>query len=171
MSRSARRHVWTLMLLTGGAWGGEGLSLPNSEPLWPRWQARVELSAPYSVGSLTSVPGVSTRRMALLGDFYPDLPWLAPSKSWQGGVRASGGLLIGQPGQVGASVWPYFGVGYTGLSRRSGWGFAADLGLVVQNPREATLSGGTVGGPQSLDDAIREIRLSPFLQLGVRYSF
>ena len=61
---------------------------------------------------------------------------------------------------------PYMGVGYTGLSVRSGWSFSADLGLVAQNPGGLKLI-----RSQSLDDAVREMRLAPLLQFGVSYAF
>jgi hypothetical protein len=62
---------------------------------------------------------------------------------------------------------PYVGVGYTGLAGRGGWGFSADLGVMALNPGSAV----KLGHGQSLDDALRDMRLSPLLQLGVSYSF
>lgn len=61
---------------------------------------------------------------------------------------------------------PYVGVGYTGLAGRGGWGFSADLGVMALNPGSAVKL-----GRQSLDDSLRDLRLSPMLQLGVSYSF
>jgi hypothetical protein len=66
---------------------------------------------------------------------------------------------------------PYVGVGYTGLSSRSGWGFSADFGLMALQPGSAVKLGRVVSGNQSLDDVLRDMRLSPLLQLGVSYSF
>lgn len=66
---------------------------------------------------------------------------------------------------------PYLGFGYTGLSARGGWSFSADLGLVAQSPGNAVRLGRVFSGGQNLDDAIREMRLAPLLQLGVSYSF
>jgi len=66
---------------------------------------------------------------------------------------------------------PYLGLGYTGLSVRSGWSFSADLGLVAQSPGSAARLGRVFGGGQSLDDLIRDMRLAPLLQLGVSYAF
>jgi hypothetical protein len=65
---------------------------------------------------------------------------------------------------------PYVGVGYTGLAGKGGWGFSADLGLMALNPGSAVKLGRVFSG-QSLDDALRDMRLSPLLQLGVSYSF
>lgn len=65
---------------------------------------------------------------------------------------------------------PYLGVGYTGLSALratgGGWGFSADLGIVALQPRSAVRF-----GQQGLMDTLRDLQLSPLLQLGVSYSF
>ena len=66
---------------------------------------------------------------------------------------------------------PYVGVGYTGLSHKGGWGFSADVGLVALSPRSAVKLGRVLGGGQSLDEVLRDMRLSPLVQLGVSYSF
>ena len=75
-----------------------------------------------------------------------------------------------QPSTELATV-PYVGVGYTGLSNKGGWGFSADVGLVALSPRSAVKLGRVLGGGQSLDEVLREMRLSPLVQLGVSYSF
>ena len=62
---------------------------------------------------------------------------------------------------------PYLGVGYTGLSVRSGWSVNADLGLVAQSPGNVV----RLGRGQSLDDVVRDLRLAPVLQFGVAYAF
>jgi hypothetical protein len=66
---------------------------------------------------------------------------------------------------------PYLGVGYSGLSPRGGWSVSADLGLVAFAPGQAVKLGRVVGGTQGLDELMRELRLSPVIQLGVSYSF
>ena len=66
---------------------------------------------------------------------------------------------------------PYLGIGYTGLSSKGGWGFSADVGVVALSPRSTVKLGRVLGGTQSLDDVLRDMRLSPLLQLGVSYSF
>ena len=71
-----------------------------------------------------------------------------------------------EPGAV-----PYFGVGYTGLSGKGGWGFSADVGLVALSPRSAIKLGRMLDGGQSLDEVLRDMRLSPLVQVGVSYSF
>jgi len=65
---------------------------------------------------------------------------------------------------------PYFGFGYTGLPSKAGWGFSADLGVMALNPGSAVKLGRVFGG-QNLDDVLRDMRLSPLVQLGVSYSF
>jgi hypothetical protein len=69
------------------------------------------------------------------------------------------------------STTPYLGIGYTGLSLRGGWSVSADLGLVALAPGNAVKLGRVVGGTQSLDELLRDLRLSPVIQLGVSYSF
>jgi hypothetical protein len=69
------------------------------------------------------------------------------------------------------STLPYVGLGYSGIHAKSGWGFWADVGLVVQNPGNMLGVGRVVSGSQSAEDLVRELRLSPLLQLGVNYSF
>ncbi|HEX2009949.1 MAG TPA: hypothetical protein VJN44_03330 [Roseateles sp.] len=63
---------------------------------------------------------------------------------------------------------PYLGIGYTGQSLRSGWGFSADLGLAGQSAHEGLRLGRSA---QSLDDLLKDLQLRPVLQLGLSYSF
>jgi hypothetical protein len=69
------------------------------------------------------------------------------------------------------SALPYLGIGYSDYSLKSGWGFWADIGLVVQQPGNALRMGGVLSGTQSMEDVLRDLRMSPMLQLGVNYSF
>ena len=66
---------------------------------------------------------------------------------------------------------PYVGVGYTGLSTKGGWGFAADVGLKALQPAPSVRLGRMGNGSQSFEELVRELRLTPVLQLGVSYSF
>jgi hypothetical protein len=66
---------------------------------------------------------------------------------------------------------PYLGLGYTGLSARGKWSFSADVGLLALSPGNVVRFGRVVGGTQSLDDVLRDLRLAPLLQMGVSYSF
>ncbi|MEP7301900.1 MAG: hypothetical protein ABI699_10260 [Caldimonas sp.] len=70
-----------------------------------------------------------------------------------------------------SATLPYIGIGYSRLPLRSGWSFSADLGLVSLSPGNAVRLGRVFGGGQSLDDVVRDMRLTPVLQLGASYSF
>jgi hypothetical protein len=86
--------------------------------------------------------------------------------------RPVGGLVLpftGDPANDGAV--PYVGIGYTGLPSRGGWGFSADIGVMALTPESRVKLGRPDGGGQSLDDVLRDLRLSPLVQLGVSYSF
>ena len=76
-----------------------------------------------------------------------------------------------EPSAESYSTMPYVGFGYSGIHAKSGWGFWADVGLVMQNPGNMLGVGRVVSGSQSPEDLVRELRLSPLLQLGVNYSF
>lgn len=72
-------------------------------------------------------------------------------------------------GDDGADSVSYLGIGYTGLrglGAGGGWGFSADLGVMALRPRSAVRL-----GQQGLGEVLRELQLSPLLQLGVSYSF
>lgn len=97
-----------------------------------------------------------------------------------GGLAAFDRRLFGTPGSSlgglgdGGSentTVPYLGVGYTSLSAKSGWSFRADLGVISLSPGGAAGLGRVVGGSQSLDEVVRDMRLAPIFQLGVSYSF
>ncbi|HEX6708211.1 MAG TPA: hypothetical protein VF169_25985 [Albitalea sp.] len=87
--------------------------------------------------------------------------------------RSLGGYGLVSPADAppDSGAVPYVGVGYTGLSPRSGWGFSADLGLMALSPSSAVKLGRVFSGNQSLDDVLRDMRLSPLVQVGVSYSF
>jgi hypothetical protein len=70
-----------------------------------------------------------------------------------------------------AAVWPYLGLGYSGLSLRSGLSLSADLGLVARQPAAASGLGRALLGQRGLDSALRQLDLSPMVRLGLNYSF
>ena len=74
-------------------------------------------------------------------------------------------------GDVESASTPYFGLGYTGLSLRGNWSFSADMGMVALSPGNAVRLGRVLGGTQSLDDMLRDMRLAPVFQMGVSYAF
>ena len=182
-----------------GASGG-GFQVGSDLLTWDRLQGRITVvtTSPYrsDVNFDGSSPNVSS--LSLMGDYYVGGP-MRPGTS--GGLRATSGVWLGSrsapgiglpttgngtPGAASrgpasgfgatdgitdTSTTPYLGVGYTGLSDKGGWGISADLGLMARNPSSVVRFGRVFNGSQALDDAVREMRWSPLLQLGVSYSF
>lgn len=164
---------------------GQGLALPDEQTVWPQWHARLTVGStqlapvslldrqPATAGAAGPASGTTTS--AVLGDYYFDAPGLRLPATL-GGLRATSGLL--QTGLRGprlgdepVDTQPYLGIGYTGLALKGGWGVTADLGLALENPAAARSLGRAVFGNQGFDSAWRDLRLSPVLQLGVRYAF
>jgi hypothetical protein len=175
---------------------GDRLTLNPDQLPWARWQGRLSLGST----PLALQPGPDGNRLgsaSLMGDYYFGRSLVGPGSA--GGFRATSGLIFGprgllatgQPGlsagnafSIGSRLFgssampyandapgdsatlPYLGVGYTGLSARNGWSFSADLGLVAQTP-----GGLKLVRSQSLDDAVRDMRVAPLLQFGVSYAF
>jgi hypothetical protein len=173
-----------LCLAPLAALGAEGLVAPAADWLWPQWQARISVQAApvvrldqLSAPAAEATPSArSLQSGALLGDYYF-------SHSWLKSFRASGGLRLGAttptwpgagPGDT-LSTMPYVGLGYSGEPLRAlglkGLSLVADLGLVAERPGAADGLSRALLGTQGWESAMRELRLSPVLQLGVRYSF
>ena len=178
---------------------GEGLRASSNQIPWARWQGRLSLVTTTDSWRLgVEGPAARLNSASLMGDYYFGRSLVGANQV--GGLRATSGLIFGprfalSSGQLGftngsafsigsrASVRssmpyptdlgsetatvPYLGIGYTGLSPRSGWGFSADLGLLAKNPGNAL----RVGSGQSLDEVIRDMRMTPLLQLGASYAF
>ena len=87
--------------------------------------------------------------------------------------RHSFSLASAQPGAESgeSAAVPYLGLGYSGSSLKGGWGFSADLGVMAMNPGNALALGRALGNLQSAEELVRELRLSPAVQVGVSYSF
>lgn len=182
----------------GAAWAqNEGLLAHPDKLPWPRWQARLALgsTAPLWRSDLfgPDAYGLKSGSLGLMGDYY-----FARSASADGrasGFRATSGLVVGprpalwmvSPAVSGnpafsldrhtyadsaeSSALPYVGVGYSGLSGRNGWNFSADFGLVAVSGRNPVRLGRAFSGTPALDELVRDLRLSPVLQVGVSYSF
>jgi hypothetical protein len=193
--------VSTLLLaaVPAAAGNGQGMSVDVDRLAWTQLQARLQLATEPLGPALASFEGASLRprSAALFGDYYVAGPYMGQV----GGLRVTSGLVVGtrgtvfgpgqatapgqfalgtmaRPGLGAASVdanmdsalaWPYLGIGYSDTSLRGGWGFSADLGLAAQSfglfRAARSLSN------QSLDDLVRDMRLTPVLQLGVSYRF
>lgn len=201
--RKTHTLTLSLSLVSAAALAGQGLTAPAVEQVWPQWQARITVGAtkldPVALtGTLSPQPHSLIQSGALLGDYYLSTPGLRLS-SMVGGLRATGGLMVGPRylafggapvygagERFGLSVqsiaapWatdanadavPYLGIGYTGLDVKGGWGLTADFGLIASNPSGAGRIGRALLGSQGLDSSVRDLRLSPVLQIGVRYAF
>ena len=176
---------------------GDGLVLSADNLPWSRWQARLAVSQPAPLwragfGDIAQ-QGLKPRSLSLMGDYL-----FRRSLSEDGSasvLRATSGLVVGssrsmlwagQPGgALGApslassplgdardeqSALPYLGIGYSGLGGRSGWNFSADFGLMALGAGNVVRFG-RAGGNQGLDDFVRELRLTPVLQVGASYAF
>jgi hypothetical protein len=173
-----------------------GLRSPGADELWPRWQGRILVGTVAPVwrhlgwDAADAPRGERLDSLSVLGDYY--FAPVGPSS----GFRATSGLIIGTasnrslssfgalglrpalapiqrlPGdQLERGTLPYLGLGYTRVSTRQGWGFSADIGLIARNPGSAVRLGRAFGGGQPLDELLRDMRLSPLVNLGVSYSF
>lgn len=152
------------------AGAANGLATPDDRVVWPQWQARMTINA-VQLAPVSLIERSAVSSSAVMGDYYFDAPGLRLPAS-MGGVRATGGLMTGLRAPLTgapADTVPYLGVGYTGLALKGGWGVTADLGLALDGLPGR--SGHAPFGNQGFDGALRELRLSPVLQLGVRYAF
>jgi hypothetical protein len=187
------------LLAAPAAWAqGQGLTFDEQARFGPRWQARLGVNTSTA---LIEGGSASWQQQAgvLLGDYYFSRARLGQGQV-SSGFRATSGMLLGQrslalgtpamsspqgmavtqlrqprgalPGIESASEpWaavPYIGIGWSGVSVRGGWGVSADLGLAG---RSGSNGGLRVNGNQSLDDLLRELRISPMVQVGVSYAF
>lgn len=106
-------------------------------------------------------------------------PWagrsaLSSTRGWSVDRRLSGSALTSAYGLAAPSdvaTLPYVGVGYSGLSLRGGWSVNADVGVVALAPSAAVKLGRGAGNALAVDELLRDLRLSPVIQLGVSYSF
>lgn len=188
------------MLWTAAAFAADGLNIPETTwPRWQARVALGAGASPGS--GLPGSTGGAHRVVAanLLGDYY--FSALGQGLTASGFRATSGLLIgsaplgaftspvrLGSPLSVGrASLWsgdgspegtespstlPYIGLGYSRLALQGGWGFSADLGVVANNPSGALQLGRALFGPaRGLEDAVRQLRLAPVVQVGVRYTF
>jgi hypothetical protein len=176
---------------------GIGLRAYAEDTIWPRWQARLLTISSFSLWRHAAAESDERRKitsLSLLGDYYVSRPALGAQRS--GGLRATSGLILGalsgqalggfegRPARAAGYRFetyhpqnsrgrldsaPYVGIGYTSFAARSGLGFSADVGLAARFGSAGDL-GRALGG-KSLEDTLRELRLTPLLSLGMSYSF
>jgi hypothetical protein len=178
---------------------GRGLTLGDEAQFGPRLQARIGLNTSTTLGDGAQASW-QTQAGVLLGDYYFSRTRLGEGQV-SSGFRATSGVLLGQRSlalgtpalggsaqamsvtlvrqprwamgvsESAAEPWaaaPYIGVGWTGTSLRGGWGVSADFGFVGRSSGNGGLR---VNGSQAVDDLLRELRISPMVQLGVSYAF
>jgi hypothetical protein len=208
-------NVVASILLAGLAGGAGADGSPNDGvtglyELAPQgglqWHAVRLEHAPLRLG-YAATTGIS-RPQPLAASLSGDYHFSADPNSPRTGFRASGALLLRQPGvslsdlawsarssasfgvpihlslpslsvdgpEIGGgtqsvSMLPYVGIGYSDYSLKSGWGFWADIGLLVQSPGNLLGMGRVLSGTQGIEDLMRELRMAPMVQFGVNYAF
>ncbi len=181
------------------AQANQGFVATPGEWLWPQLQARITVqTAVLTRVALTgpSEAGVAAARGVQGGALLGDYVFAAPGF---GNFRATSGVLLGNPSGApvlnampiarlgitmldggyagygnnadGPSTLPYLGVGYSSPSLWRSLSVSADVGLVAGRPAGLSGLGRAMLGNQAMDVAVRDLRLAPVLQLGVRYSF
>ncbi|MBE7420601.1 MAG: hypothetical protein HS128_23135 [Ideonella sp.] len=196
--RFAAALSWTVAA-AAAADDGNGLTV-NAEQLgWPHWRTRLQVSSELAPVAIGSDALLRPRSAAVFGDYYMARPYFGPSGGLRltGGLMMSvrgaalgPGLvpavgmipavapvgrsaLVGWSSNDGAgdaiSAWPYLGIGYSDSVAHGGLRFSADLGLAL--PGQNMLRAARSLGSQSFDDVLRDLRLTPVLQLGVSYRF
>ncbi|MCF8206618.1 MAG: hypothetical protein K9J82_16170 [Methylotenera sp.] len=190
MTRLIRAAVLSLSALAcSAAWADSDLS--------SRWQARLQLNSSDNAADTTPHLGGSRVLSAnLLGDYYLTRSGLS---GVSGGLRATGGLLLGplslsqssgglalgsgpvsagrrhlMSGRLdsnlleGSSNLSYLGIGYTGRVHSTGLAFSADFGLMSGSYAGLRLGRSSA---QGFEDAMRDLRFKPLLQLGLAYNY
>lgn len=115
-----------------------------------------------SSGLILRQAGVSLADIALAG---------RSTVSFGIGAPVNTTILLGDRSAYAFSTVPYLGLGYSGAVDKTGWGYWADVGVVAQYPGNALELGRGLSAPQGIADPARDLRLSPMIQLGVKYSF
>lgn len=116
------------------------------------------------VGGYRSLPPAGAPAMPLSAKFSLAMP------SYSHGLADSGGGLVAS-GTASTDALPYLGVGFSSLLWRDSLALSADMGWVSERPSAAAAAGRALFGNQGFDRAVREMRLSPVLQLSLQYRF
>lgn len=192
---SLHKHFVSLALLPLAAHAADGLVAPAADTLWPQWQARIAVQtaalSPLALSSLLdgSAGARALQGASLLGDYV----FASPSF---GSFRATGGLLFGNaggapllsaaagprlglsvqsgaalmPGQDSAGTLPYLGLGFSSVALLPSLSITADVGWVAGQSTSLAGGGRPLFGNQA-SYGLRDLRVSPMVQLGLRYAF
>lgn len=159
------------------AFAAGGLQPPTNDALWPSLRARITVQAaavsPLSFAGLAG-GAQGLRGGSVLGDYV----FAEPSF---GSFRATSGVVFGSHAgapqfstAASAEAWqaaPYLGLGFSSPLGDSGFSLSADLGWVAESVSPGSDPFRTPLGVQGSDNQRRELRLSPLLQFGMRYTF
>jgi len=158
-----------LGLAAGSAGAQHGLTLPAEDSRW-QWRAQGLIGPGLPTGGL-GTEARHTQGLRLIGD-YVLYGLRAPDGGFSAMLRASGGLTLTERAvgrEFGLATQPFLGLGVSGVWPRSGWSLSADLGFTGHG--EGLRWRPERQGGLALDDALRDLRLVPTLQLGISYSF
>jgi len=115
------------------------------------------------IGGLGGMPlfntGVDSRLGLTLSSASPGTSPVAAPSTWS---------HIGSDSTV---ALPYLGLGFSSAASRSGLSVSADLGVVAEGTSPFTGAARALLGMQGADSARRDMRLSPLLQVAMRYAF
>jgi hypothetical protein len=158
---------------------GSGLSLsPMQARLGDGRSPQLLLQSASLLGDYTfATPGFGSFRASggvLLGSPGPTSlsgNWGSPGMGLWLNNTGSAATLAQTTGPDTLSPSTYLGVGFSGAAWRSSVAFSADVGLLAERPGAALSAGRALLGNQGAQNALRELRLSPLLQLGLRYRF
>lgn len=182
------------LLAPAACQAAEGLTAPTVDMLWPQWQARitVQTSAISPLAGAELLDNNSSRSLQgarVLGDYV----FATPSF---GNFRATGGLLFGlaagapvlsaaagprlglalssgaatAPGQDSGGLLPYVGLGFSSAALLPSLSLIADFGWVAGQSSSLAGGGRALFGNQT-GPGWRDWRVSPVLQVGLRYAF
>lgn len=143
----------------------------------PSWRLLGSYAVPRASGLRATGGMIGVTRRTALGAAS-----LLENQRWDNGLT-SGWIEGTRAPETAAQAYqisvPYAGIGYSSSTSFTGahgfasstWSFNIDLGVMALAPRSTVRFGGGDPTQGRLDDMLRELRLSPLLQLGVSYSF
>ena len=158
----------------GASWHGITASRPQRAALGAAVLGDLTLASPsfgsfrasggLLVGGYRSLPSAGATAMPLSAKLSLAMP------SYSHGLAESGGGLVASAA-ASTDALPYLGVGFSSVLWHDSLALSADMGWVSERPSAAAAAGRALFGNQGFDGALREMRLSPVLQLSLRYRF